>query len=51
MTVGYLPTVELTHLERQSFALLGENDFRSKITLANAARHQARWPQYLKPSA
>ncbi|WP_168189870.1 glycosyltransferase family 2 protein [Brevundimonas sp. SGAir0440] len=48
MTVGYLPTIELTHLERQSFALWGESDFRSKITLANAARHQARWKQFLE---
>lgn len=47
MTVGYLPTVELIHLERQSFKLMGENDFRSKITMVNAARHQNRWPQFL----
>jgi len=47
MTVGYLPTVELIHLERQSFKLMGENDFRSKVTMVNAARHQTRWPQFL----
>jgi GT2 family glycosyltransferase len=41
--VAYLPTVELTHLERQSFRLLGQGDFRQKVVIHNAMRHQMRW--------
>lgn len=40
---GYLPTVELTHLERQSFSLTGAPDFRTKLVILNATRHQKRW--------
>lgn len=40
---GYLPTVELTHLERQSFGLTGTPDFRTKVVILNATRHQNRW--------
>lgn len=49
-TIGYLPTVELTHLERQSFKLLGEGDFRTKIVILNATRHQIRWQALLAES-
>ncbi|WP_270698143.1 glycosyltransferase family 2 protein [Aeromonas sp. QDB05] len=49
-TIGYLPTVELTHLERQSFKLLGEGDFRTKVVILNATRHQARWHALLTES-
>lgn len=49
-TIGYLPTVELTHLERQSFKLLGEGDFRTKVVILNATRHQARWQALLAES-
>lgn len=45
--VVYLPTVQLTHLERQSFSLLGAGDFRQRVTLFNAARHQLRWGEWL----
>jgi GT2 family glycosyltransferase len=39
----YLPTVQLTHLERQSFRLLGGGEYRAKVVIYNAARHQQRW--------
>lgn len=45
--IGYLPSVELTHLERQSFRLLGEGHFRTSVVLFNAFRHQSRWNQLL----
>jgi GT2 family glycosyltransferase len=44
-SIGYLPTVELTHLERQSFKLLGEGDYRMRVVIYNAVRHQQRWPE------
>ena len=43
LSSAYLPEVELVHLERQSMTALGTQDFRSKVTLWNAHRHQARW--------
>ncbi|CAM7099433.1 hypothetical protein ENROMM299B_22840 [Enterobacter roggenkampii] len=43
LAIGYLPSVELTHLERQSFKLLGGGDFRTYVVILNAARHQNRW--------
>lgn len=43
LTIGYLPSVELTHLERQSFKLLGGGDFRTYVVILNATRHQNRW--------
>jgi GT2 family glycosyltransferase len=42
--IGYLPNVQLTHLERQSFKLLGEGDYRTRVVIYNAVRHQQRWP-------
>lgn len=39
----YLPAVGLTHLERQSFRLLGQSDFRTRVVIYNALRHQRRW--------
>jgi len=47
LKVAYLPSVELTHLERQSFRTLGEGHFRTSVVLFNAFRHQARWNQIL----
>jgi O-antigen biosynthesis protein len=41
--IGYLPTVQLTHLERQSFKLLGHGEFRTRVVIYNAVRHQTRW--------
>lgn len=43
LDIGYLPTVALTHLERQSFKLVGQGDFRQRVVVFNAARHQQRW--------
>ncbi len=40
---AYLPTVQLTHLERQSFKLLGRDQFSSRLVIYNAVRHQQRW--------
>ena len=47
-SIGYLPDVELTHLERQSFKLLGEGDFRTYVVILNATRHQNRWQSLLE---
>jgi GT2 family glycosyltransferase len=49
--IGYLPTVQLTHLERQSFKLLGQDDFRQRVVLYNAVRHQTRWAHLLNNPA
>ncbi|MEE1617831.1 glycosyltransferase family 2 protein [Brachybacterium sp. J153] len=46
--VMYQPRVQLTHLERQSFALLGESDFRFRVVIFNASRHQSRWQSLLE---
>lgn len=43
LEIGYLPTVTLTHLERQSFKQVGQGDFRQRVVVFNAARHQQRW--------
>jgi len=43
LRVAYVPSVQLTHLERQSFKLLGQDDFRQKVVIYNAVRHQNRW--------
>jgi O-antigen biosynthesis protein len=48
LRVAYVPCVQLTHLERQSFKLFGENVFRQKIVIYNATRHQIRWGQELQ---
>lgn len=49
LKIGYLPSVELVHLERQSFKLFGEDGVRFRITLANAIRHQTRWQKFINP--
>lgn len=53
LEVGYLPTVSLTHLERQSFSFVGKGEFLQRVTLFNAVRHQQRWVSAieLSPSA
>jgi GT2 family glycosyltransferase len=43
----YEPRVQLTHLERQSFKLIGGGDFRTRVVTYNATRHQLRWAQAL----
>jgi GT2 family glycosyltransferase len=47
LRVAYVPGVQLTHLERQSFKLLGQDDFRQKVVIYNAVRHQSRWASAL----
>lgn len=43
----YEPRVQLIHLERQSFKLIGGGDFRSRVVAYNATRHQLRWAKAL----
>lgn len=50
-SVGYLPAVELTHLERQSFRMLGSGEYRTKVVIYNAVRHQQRWGHLIEASA
>lgn len=50
LEVAYHPGVQLTHLERQSFKLLGEDGFRHRVMLYNAARHQSRWGALIEAS-
>lgn len=45
--VIYTPEVQLIHLERQTFSLLGHAEFRTKVTLLNAVRHQKRWSEIM----
>lgn len=47
LQAAYLPTVQLTHLERQSFRMLGQEGFRRYATYLNAVRHQTRWGHLL----
>lgn len=51
LRIAYLPTVQLTHLERQSFKLLGQDDFRTRVTIYNAVRHQNRWQHLIEELA
>jgi GT2 family glycosyltransferase len=44
---AYLPTVQLTHLERQSMRALGSGEYRMRVTLWNALRHQQRWGELI----
>jgi len=48
LDVAYLPTVQLTHLERQSFKLLGPDEFRTRVVIYNAVRHQTRWGAFIE---
>lgn len=47
LQVAYLPSVQLTHLERQSFKLLGQDEFRTRVVIYNAVRHQSRWGELI----
>jgi O-antigen biosynthesis protein len=46
--IAYCPSVQLTHLERQSFKLLGNDEFRSRVVVYNAVRHQNKWGTLLE---
>lgn len=41
--VGYVPEVNLTHLERQSFSDIGDISFRTFVVRFNAWRHTRKW--------
>lgn len=43
LSIGYVPGVELVHLERQSFSALGDTSFRTLVVRFNAWRHTQRW--------
>lgn len=45
--VGYVPGVELVHLERQSFSSLGDTSFRTLVVRFNAWRHTQRWGEQI----
>ncbi|THC40484.1 glycosyltransferase family 2 protein [Massilia sp. Mn16-1_5] len=45
--VAYCPSVQLTHLERQSFKLLGTDELRTRVVIYNAVRHQNKWQTLL----
>lgn len=47
LSVAYLPSVQMIHLERQSMTVLGSGDYRMRVTLWNAMRHQRRWGELL----
>lgn len=46
--VRYLPTVQLTHLERQSFKSIGNDPFKLRLTIFNAVQHQESWSEQLQ---
>lgn len=46
--IAYCPSVQLTHLERQSFKLLGNDEFRMRVVIYNAVRHQNKWEALLE---
>ncbi|WP_156684150.1 glycosyltransferase family 2 protein [Pseudomonas sp. Leaf127] len=48
LRIGYLPSVVLTHLERQSFTLLGDTSFRTLVVRYNAWRHSKKWGNDIK---
>jgi O-antigen biosynthesis protein len=50
-SIAYLPTTQLTHLERQSFRLLGQGEFRTRVVIFNAFRHQSRWGHLIESSS
>jgi len=51
LQIGYLPTLQLTHLERQSFKALGQDEFRMRVVIYNAVRHQTRWAGLMEGAA
>lgn len=48
LDIAYAPEVQLTHLERQSLRLIGEDDFRMRVTIYNAVRHQSKWHELIE---
>ncbi len=48
LKIAYFPHVQLIHLERQSFKLFDHGDFRFRVVLYNAVRHQNRWQHLIE---
>ncbi|QPN46793.1 glycosyltransferase [Priestia aryabhattai] len=48
LKVGYVPSVTLTHLERQSFTLLGDVSYRTLVVRFNAWRHTKKWGKQIE---
>jgi GT2 family glycosyltransferase len=48
LRAAYLPTVQLTHLERQTVAQVSGKAFRQLVTLYNAAIHKTRWDEVIR---
>lgn len=48
LDIVYVPDIQLTHLERQSMTAIGSGDYRMRVTLWNALRHQRRWEHLIK---
>jgi len=48
LKIAYLPTVQLTHLERQSIKMMGQDEFRMRVVIFNAVRHQRRWAEIIE---
>ncbi|MGE8113147.1 glycosyltransferase family 2 protein [Pseudomonas sp. NPDC086566] len=48
LKIGYLPSVVLTHLERQSFTLLGDVSYRTLVVRFNAWRHTKKWGKQIE---
>jgi len=48
LATAYAPDIALTHLERQSMPGLGEDGFRERVTLVNAALYNRRWHHILR---
>lgn len=48
LKIGYIPSVELTHLERQSFTLLGDVSYRTLVVRFNAWRHTKKWGKQIE---
>ncbi len=46
----YHPHVSFVHLERQTFALLGDDGYRQRLTIFNAITHQQKWRSELSSS-
>jgi len=45
LALGVDTNVALTHLERQSFTDLGTPEYRTKVVIYNAVKHQNKWHQ------
>ena len=51
LRIWYDPRITLLHLERQSFGLVGDGDWRYALTLCNMLRHARLWRRRLQSLA